>query len=73
VTCSGDRGLLRVFLLQQCPLHPAVNLLPILALKPDPLTGLNKPADLFRDQLLGFVHTDVQSPACLNLLALIVV
>ena len=53
----------------QHSLHPAIDLLPILALKPDFLARLNEPANRFQTQLLCFVHADVQSPACLILQA----
>src|SRR6266700_1632030 len=62
-------ALLGVLLPHQHSLQPTVNLLPVLALKPDVLAGRDKQAHRFQAQLLCFVHADVQSPACLTLQA----
>src|SRR5664279_288353 len=62
-------ALLGVFLPDKHSLQPTVNLLPVLAFKPDCLAGLDEPAHRFQAQLLCFVHADVQSPACLTLQA----
>src|SRR5271156_5072854 len=58
-----------ILLLNKHPLYPAVDLPPIMALKPDSRAGPDEPANLLQTQLLCFVHADVQSPACLPLQA----
>src|SRR5271155_1501341 len=58
-----------ILLLNKHPLYPAVDLPPIMALKPDSRAGPDEPANLLQTQLLCFVHPDVQSPACLPLQA----
>src|ERR1035441_8954403 len=62
-------ALLGILLPHQHTLHPAINLLTALALKTDFLAGLDETANSFQAQLLCLVHADVQSPACLNLQA----
>src|ERR1039458_411210 len=62
-------ALLGILLPHQHTLHPAINLLTPLALKMDFLAGLDETANSFQAQLLCLVHADVQSPACLNLQA----
>jgi hypothetical protein len=50
-------------------LYPAIRLLAIYSFKPDPLAGLDEPANRFQTQIFCFVHADFQSPACLILQA----
>ena len=54
---------------QQQDLHTAINLPTACARKPDFLAGLDRLANGFQAQLLCLLHADVQSPACLNLQA----
>ena len=54
---------LRVLLPDQNPFYSAINLLPVLALKPDLLAAGHEPANRFQTQLLCIVHADVHYPA----------
>ena len=62
-------ALLGALLPHQNLLHPAIDLMTVLAFKSKLLAGLNEPANRFQTQLLCFVLADVQSPACLTLQA----
>jgi len=56
-------ALLRVLMLDQNALYPAINLAAICPLKPDFLAGRDEPANPFQMQILCLMHADVHSPA----------
>jgi hypothetical protein len=56
-------ALLLELVLDQHRLHPAIHLPAVFTLKTEPFTGCYQLANLLQTQLLGCVHTDIQSSA----------
>src|ERR1035441_6707160 len=56
-------ALLLELVLDQHRLHPAIHLPAVFTLKTEPFTGCYQLANLLQTQLLGCVHTNIQSSA----------